>query len=57
LACKKDKKEVEPRPDEVLTNASLVKVEAGFERELIRLGIDKSGKQDGFLLYQGRERY
>jgi hypothetical protein len=52
LACKKDKKEVEPRPDEVLTNASLVKVEAGFERELIRLGIDKSGKQDGFLLYQ-----
>ncbi|MCF0053128.1 hypothetical protein LXM25_23870 [Dyadobacter sp. LJ53] len=52
LACKKDGKEVEPKPEEVLTNTSLVKVEAGFEKALIRLGIDKSGKQDGLILYQ-----
>ncbi|SKC13251.1 hypothetical protein [Dyadobacter psychrophilus] len=49
-ACKKDRKEVEP--EEILTNTSLVKVEAGFEKALIRLGIDKSGKQDGLILYQ-----
>jgi len=55
-AChKKQVPEPQPEPtpvaEVVLTDTSMVPVAAGLEKELIRMGIDHSGKQDEKILY------